>query len=185
MEKVAIGQAFFQATRFHPVSIISPTFHTLISFIQYTRYIILVNNSVVKRNTSLPSLFILGRNSPARSQAASVFRFQGHTKNTRALSRQDSSQRVISSSHRSLIQHTRRKGHQNPCPQQYSNLRSQQSSDCTATCIGPFYIQSGPKKCIHSLLINIFGINLNEISISLYYTLTLKQKFHLNLFQRY
>ena len=23
-----------------------------------------------------------------------------------------------------------------------------------------------PKKCIHSLLINIFGINLNEISIS-------------------
>ena len=26
-------------------------------------------------------------------------------------------------------------------------------------------IQSGPKKCIHSLLINIFGINLNEISI--------------------
>ena len=29
-----------------------------------------------------------------------------------------------------------------------------------------FHIQSGPKKCIHSLLINIFGINLNEISIS-------------------
>jgi len=28
------------------------------------------------------------------------------------------------------------------------------------------YIQSGPIKCIHSLLINIFGINLNEISIS-------------------
>jgi len=28
------------------------------------------------------------------------------------------------------------------------------------------YTQSGPKKCIHSLLINIFGINLNEISIS-------------------
>ena len=28
------------------------------------------------------------------------------------------------------------------------------------------WIQSGPKKCIHSLLINIFGINLNEISIS-------------------
>ena len=28
-----------------------------------------------------------------------------------------------------------------------------------------FQIQSGPKKCIHSLLINIFGINLNEISI--------------------
>jgi hypothetical protein len=27
-------------------------------------------------------------------------------------------------------------------------------------------IQSGPEKCIHSLLINIFGINLNEISIS-------------------
>ena len=27
-------------------------------------------------------------------------------------------------------------------------------------------IQSGPKKCIHSLLMNIFGINLNEISIS-------------------
>jgi len=27
-------------------------------------------------------------------------------------------------------------------------------------------IQSGPKKCIHSLLINIFGINLNEIYIS-------------------
>ena len=27
-------------------------------------------------------------------------------------------------------------------------------------------IQNGPKKCIHSLLINIFGINLNEISIS-------------------
>ena len=27
-------------------------------------------------------------------------------------------------------------------------------------------IQSGPKKCIHSLLINSFGINLNEISIS-------------------
>ena len=26
------------------------------------------------------------------------------------------------------------------------------------------YIQSGPKKCIHSLPINIFGINLNEIS---------------------
>ena len=29
-----------------------------------------------------------------------------------------------------------------------------------------FIIQSGPKKCIHSLLINTFGINLNEISIS-------------------
>ena len=29
-----------------------------------------------------------------------------------------------------------------------------------------FNIQIGPKKCIHSLLINIFGINLNEISIS-------------------
>jgi len=28
------------------------------------------------------------------------------------------------------------------------------------------HTQSGPKKCIHSLLINIFGINLNEISIS-------------------
>jgi hypothetical protein len=28
------------------------------------------------------------------------------------------------------------------------------------------YIQSGPHKCIHSLLINIFGINLNEINIS-------------------
>ena len=28
------------------------------------------------------------------------------------------------------------------------------------------YIQSCPKKYIHSLLINIFGINLNEISIS-------------------
>jgi len=27
-------------------------------------------------------------------------------------------------------------------------------------------IQSGPKKCIHSLLVNIFGINLNEIYIS-------------------
>ena len=27
-------------------------------------------------------------------------------------------------------------------------------------------INSGPKKCIHFLLINIFGINLNEISIS-------------------
>ena len=27
-------------------------------------------------------------------------------------------------------------------------------------------VQSGPKKCIHSLLITIFGINLNEISIS-------------------
>ena len=27
-------------------------------------------------------------------------------------------------------------------------------------------IQSGPKKCMHSLLINIFGINLNEIEIS-------------------
>jgi len=26
-------------------------------------------------------------------------------------------------------------------------------------------IQSGPKKCVHSLLINIFGINVNEISI--------------------
>jgi len=30
----------------------------------------------------------------------------------------------------------------------------------------PYKIQSGPKKCIHSLFINIFGINLNEISIS-------------------
>jgi len=28
------------------------------------------------------------------------------------------------------------------------------------------HIQGDPKKCIHSLLINIFGINLNEISIS-------------------
>ena len=27
-------------------------------------------------------------------------------------------------------------------------------------------VQSGPKKFIHFLLINIFGINLNEISIS-------------------
>ena len=32
-------------------------------------------------------------------------------------------------------------------------------------CIN-FNIQSGPKKCIHSLLINIFGIKLNEISVS-------------------
>ena len=32
--------------------------------------------------------------------------------------------------------------------------------------IGNRNIQSGPKKCIHSLLTNIFGINLNEISIS-------------------
>ena len=31
---------------------------------------------------------------------------------------------------------------------------------------GILQIQSGPKKCIHFLLINIFGINLNEISIS-------------------
>ena len=31
---------------------------------------------------------------------------------------------------------------------------------------GNIYIQSGPKKCIDSLLIKIFGINLNEISIS-------------------
>jgi hypothetical protein len=30
----------------------------------------------------------------------------------------------------------------------------------------PKKMQSGPKKCIHSLLINIFGLNLNEISIS-------------------
>ena len=30
----------------------------------------------------------------------------------------------------------------------------------------PSTIQSGPKKSIHSLLINIFGINLNDISIS-------------------
>ena len=36
------------------------------------------------------------------------------------------------------------------------------TSDISATA----KIQSGPKKCIHSLLINIFGINLNEISIS-------------------
>jgi len=35
-----------------------------------------------------------------------------------------------------------------------------------AFCVLIFCIQSGPKKCIHSLLINIFGINLNEISIS-------------------
>ena len=28
------------------------------------------------------------------------------------------------------------------------------------------HIQSGPKKCIHSLLINIFGINFNKISVS-------------------
>ena len=36
------------------------------------------------------------------------------------------------------------------------------------TCIFWYHkiIQSGPKKCIHSLLINIFGINLNEIEIS-------------------
>ena len=27
-------------------------------------------------------------------------------------------------------------------------------------------IQSGPEKCIHFLLINIFGININDISIS-------------------
>ena len=34
------------------------------------------------------------------------------------------------------------------------------------TGVGSEDVQSGPKKCIHSLLINIFGINLNEISIS-------------------
>ena len=28
------------------------------------------------------------------------------------------------------------------------------------------HIQSDPKKCVHSLLISKFGINLNEISIS-------------------
>jgi len=37
---------------------------------------------------------------------------------------------------------------------------------CTLPFTLPYKIQSGPKKCIHSLLINIFGINLNEISIS-------------------
>jgi hypothetical protein len=40
---------------------------------------------------------------------------------------------------------------------------------CISVCISDFplcAIQSVPKKCIHSLLINIFGINLNEISIS-------------------
>ena len=34
------------------------------------------------------------------------------------------------------------------------------------SCSVYIYVQSGPKKCIHSLLINIFGINWNEISIS-------------------
>ena len=38
---------------------------------------------------------------------------------------------------------------------------------CVCVCIYIYiYIQSGPKKCIHFLLINIFGINFNEISIS-------------------
>ena len=38
------------------------------------------------------------------------------------------------------------------------------STACQPNC--SYQIQSGPKKCIHSLFINIFGINLNEISIS-------------------
>ena len=37
---------------------------------------------------------------------------------------------------------------------------------CTVSKTSRKRIQSGPKKCIHSLRINIFGINLNEISIS-------------------
>ena len=39
-------------------------------------------------------------------------------------------------------------------------------SVASAIIIKIIYIQSGPKKRIHSLHINVFGINLNEISIS-------------------
>ena len=43
-----------------------------------------------------------------------------------------------------------------------------QTQLCQLRCFNDYsrQLQSGPKKCIHSLLINIFGINLNEISIS-------------------
>ena len=51
--------------------------------------------------------------------------------------------------------------------------KSQNSEKCGDTvllmsseCTGLTQLQIGPKKFIHSLLINIFGINLNEISIS-------------------
>ena len=58
-------------------------------------------------------------------------------------------------------------------PTQASTLSKEYSSPshpsfmfCRLQWLYSQQIQSGPKKCIHSLLINIFGINLNEISIS-------------------
>jgi hypothetical protein len=37
---------------------------------------------------------------------------------------------------------------------------------CTVPFSLPYKIQSGPKKFIHSLLINIFGINLNDLVLN-------------------
>ena len=49
---------------------------------------------------------------------------------------------------------------------QHVSILIESSSDPSKKTDTYLEIQSGPKKCIHSLLINIFGINLNEISIS-------------------
>ena len=45
-------------------------------------------------------------------------------------------------------------------------VASPQWSEVRDTEPRQFVTQSGPKKCIHSLLINIYRINLNEISIA-------------------
>ena len=37
---------------------------------------------------------------------------------------------------------------------------------CVCVCVYVYRYTEWPKKCVHSLLINMFGINLNDISIS-------------------
>ena len=69
------------------------------------------------------------------------------------------------------------------------------TSSCSCRAFNMLLVQSGPKKCIHSLLIiksvcaicwaKIIRAPVPSVEKTLYYTLTLKKKFHLNLFQRY
>jgi hypothetical protein len=48
VDRVVLGQGFFQVLWFSPVIIIAPVLHTHISFIYLQPYIILVIDSIVK-----------------------------------------------------------------------------------------------------------------------------------------
>ena len=81
-------------------------------------------------------LFLVWRNSPTRSQAASLSVFLDHTHththtHTNTHTRQDSSERVISPLKRQLpAQHTTNIRDEKPCPQRDSNPPAQQSGGC-------------------------------------------------------